>query len=141
MSRGVGGRIPEAEVRQLAEVAPDGRVLGQRTPPGIQQAVVQELVPVDPSRIRVPVLAIYAKRTSPAALPGCQGDQEPPVLDACQELYDWMTGQLVRSEALFKAIPSRVQVIEMPDANPFVFLSNEPEVRQALMGFVSELPR
>ena len=141
MSRGVGGRIPESEVRQLAEVAPDGRVLGQRIPPGIQQAVLQQLVTVDPSRIRVPVLAIYAKRTSPASQPGCQGDQEPPVREACQELYDWMTAQLVRSEALFKTIPSRAQVIEMPDASSFIFLSHDAEIRQALAAFVSELPK
>ena len=38
MSKGVGGPVPEAEVRQIAEFGPDGHVTGQRTRPASHRA-------------------------------------------------------------------------------------------------------
>jgi len=141
MSRGVGGKIPEAEVRQLAEVAPDGRVIGQRTPARIPQTVLAQFKRVDPAGIRVPVLAIYALRTSASALPGCQRPEEPSVAQACNELYDWMTGQLARSKRLFEGLPAKVKIIDLPGANSFLFLSNGAEVAEAVKAFASELEK
>jgi non-heme chloroperoxidase len=141
MSKGVGGPIPQAEVRQLAEVAPDGRVVGQRTSPGSGNAVMAQFKRVDPSGIRVPVLALYATRRSAAVLPGCQAPKEPSVVDACNELFAWMTAQLDRSKQLFGGIPRPVRIMDLPGANSFMFLSNGPEVTSAVKAFASELPR
>jgi len=141
MSAGIGFPIPESEVRQLAQFGPDGRVVGQRTPPQIQQQIISRLVKIDYGSIRVPVLAIYAKRTSADAFPGCRGVDDVAVRQACGELYDWTSRQLTESEALFKKIQSPVQVVELPDAHQFVFLSNERAVMQAMDQFVSALGR
>jgi len=141
MSRGLGGRIPEAEVRQLADVGPDGRVLGERTPPRARDAVLAQFTRVDPSGIRVPVLAMYATRSSVAVLPGCQDPKESSVVDACHELYAWMTAQLDRSKRLFGGISARVRIIDLPNANSFMFLSNGADVTGAVKAFASELTR
>jgi pimeloyl-ACP methyl ester carboxylesterase len=139
MSTGVGGRIPEAEVRQLAAVGPDGRVIGERTAPRIGAAVLAQFKRVDPSGIRVPVLAMYATRISVSVLPGCQGAKVPSVVDACNELFAWMTAQLDRSKRLFGSIPSKVRIIDLPGANSFMFLSNGGDVTDAVKAFASEL--
>jgi len=139
MSRGVGGRIPEAEVRQLADVGPDGRVIGERTPSRVRDAVLAQFTRVDPSGIRVPVLAMYSTRSSAAVLPGCQDPKESSVVDACQELFAWMTAQLDRSKRLFGNIPGTVRIIDLPGANSFMFLSNGADVTSAVKAFASEL--
>ena len=140
MSKGVGGPIPEAEVRQLAEVGPDGRVIGERKTPG-RQTVLTQFKRVDPSGIRVPVLAMYAQRTSSSALPGCQRPAESSVADACNELYAWMTAQLTRSKQLFARSSAKVTFIDLPGANSFLFLSNGREVTDAVKAFASELAK
>ena len=133
--------LPEAEVRQLAQIGPDGRLMGERTPPQVPRQIIAGIVKTDYPNLRVPVLAIYAKRTSPDAQPGCRGADDAAVRQACAELHDWMTKQLSESERLFKTIPSRVQIVELPDANTFVFRSNELEVMEAIDQFVTGLDR
>jgi non-heme chloroperoxidase len=139
MSRGSGVPIPESEVRQLAQLAPDGRVTGQRTPPGLSQKIIAGIGKPDYRSIRVPVLAIYAKRTSAESLPGCQGASDEAVRQACGELYEWTSRHLAESEQVFRTIRSRAEIIELPDANPFMFLSNEREIMQAMDRFLSDL--
>jgi non-heme chloroperoxidase len=141
VSSGIGFPIPEAEIRQLARFAPDGRVAGERTPGTVRQAIAAGIVKADYSSIRVPALAIYARPISPDAFPGCRDAADAAVRQACSELHAWSLRHLSDGERLFRTIPSRVQVIDLPGANPFVFLSNEREVTQALDEFVSAVAR
>jgi len=138
-----GGRlpIPEAEFRQLAQVAPDGRVTGERTPRAVQQQIVGGMTRVDYSAIHVPVLAVYAKAASADAFPGCQSPADPAVRDACQELHAWTLQQLEASKKLVATIPSRTQVVELTGANGFVFLSNPADVLGLLEPFLASLAR
>ena len=140
MSRNVGGPIPEAEVRQMADVGPDGRVIGPRSAGSGQPSVLAQLTRVDPAGIRVPVLALYAPRTSAAALPGCQAPEVPSVREACGALYEWTTQQLNRSQQLFAGIP-QARIADVPGASSFMFLSNPIEVTAALKAFASEVAR
>ncbi len=139
MSRGAGGRIPESEVRQLAQFGPDGRVLGQRTPARIPQAVLEQLVRVDPATIRVPILAIYGRRTSADSLPGCATDDRA-IRDVCDELFAWLSRQLADSQRLFGATASRTAIVEIPGGGTFVFLSHQRAVTDALQRFAAGLP-
>jgi len=141
VSGGIGFPIPEAEIRQMVQFVPDGRVAGERTPGTVRQAIVAGIVKADYSNIRVPALAIYARPVSADAFPGCRGTDDAAVRQACSELYAWALRHLSDGERLFRTIPSRVQVIDLPGANPFVFLSNEREVTQALDQFVSAVAR
>jgi pimeloyl-ACP methyl ester carboxylesterase len=138
MSRNVGGAIPEAEVRQMADVGPDGRVIGPRSARSGQPSVLAQLTRVDPAGIRVPVLALYAPRTSATALPGCQAPEASSVREACGALSEWMTQQLNRSKQLFAGIP-QARIADLAGANSFMFLSNPIEVAAALKTFASEV--
>jgi non-heme chloroperoxidase len=137
-----GGRlpIPEAEFRQLAQVAPDGRVTGERTPREVQQQILAGMVRADYGTIRVPVLAVYAKAASADAFPGCQAATDPVVGEACRELFAWTQQQLEASKRLIATIPSRTQVVEITGASAFVFLSNPGDVTRALEPFLASLP-
>ena len=140
-SKGIGFPIPEAEFRQLAQLAPDGRVTGERTPPAIRQQILAGMVKPDYSAIQVPVLAIYARPVSANAFPGCTDVTDDAVRQACQDLYVWTLRQLGASEKLVETIPSRSWIVELHGAHAFVFLSNPTQVVRAMEAFVATLPR
>jgi pimeloyl-ACP methyl ester carboxylesterase len=139
MSAGLGFPIPESDVRQTARFGPDGRVLGERTPAAVQQRVIAGIMPVDYATIRVPALAIYAKRGATEVAPGCRNPADDPVRQACGELYDWTSQQLARSEAMVKTIPATTEIVELAGASAFAFLSHEREVTRAIDRFVGAL--
>lgn len=136
VAAGIGFPIPEAEIRQLVRFAPDGWIAGERTPASVRQAIVASIVPTDYSSIRVPVLGIYAKPVSPDAFPGCRGTDDADVRQACEEMLAWSLRHMSEGEQLLRTVASNVQVIELPGAHPFVFLSNEREVMQAMDHFI-----
>jgi pimeloyl-ACP methyl ester carboxylesterase len=136
-SNGSGVQIPESEYRQLAQLTPDGRVSGQRTSPDVQQKILAGMVKHDYSAIRVSVLAIYAKPTSPDSFPGCRATADAAVRQACEELHAWTLQQLEDSRTLVSRIPSNARVVEIPGAHAFVFLSNPTEVMRAIESFVT----
>jgi pimeloyl-ACP methyl ester carboxylesterase len=139
MSAGLGFAIPESEARHTARFDADGRVLGERTPAAVQQRAVAGIMPVDYAAIRVPALALYAKRSRTDAAPGCSAAADEPVRQACGELYEWMSQQLARSEAMVRTIRARTEIVELPGGSAFVFLSNEREVTQAIARFAGAL--
>ena len=140
-SRGSGVKIPEAEFRQVAQVAPDGRVTGERASRGVREQILAGMTKVDYSTIRVPILAFYATPVSPDSLPGCRSTADPAVRQACQELFDWTSTRLENSKKLVRSAQARTQVVELSGANAFVFLSNPTDVGRALEPFVEGLAR
>ena len=136
-----GVRIPESELRQLAQLSADGRVVGERPTPVGQQQILAGMRPHDYSAIRVPVLAIYATPASPDSYPGCAMPSEQAVRQACQELYAWTLQQLENSKRLIATIPSKPRVVEIPGAHAFVFLSNPTEVMRAIELFATGATR
>lgn len=141
VSSNIGAPFPESEVRQMAQFGDDGRVVGERTPAAVSQQILAAIGPTDYSKIRVPVLAIYAKPTSANRLPGCREPRDAAVSDACAQLYTWMLRHLADSERSLKLIGGRAEVVELVGANPFVFLSNEKEVTMTIDRFVAALPK
>ena len=132
---------PEAEFRQIAQVAPDGRVTGERASRVVTEQILAGMTKTDFSRIRVPVLAVYATPASPDSSPGCRSAADPAVRQACQELFDWRSKRLEASEKLVRSARARAQIVKLPGANAFVFLSNPTDVGQALGPFLATLPR
>lgn len=134
-----GVRVPEAEFRQMTNVAPNGRLIGLRTPVAVQREILAGVVATDWTAIRVPVLAIYATATSSESLPGCR-TTDPAVRQACDELYTWTRQQLRDSLSLVATTGARTHVVDLPDAHAFVFLSHPVEVRQAMDLFLADVP-
>ena len=140
MSAGLGFPIPESEVRQIARFGPNGRVVGERMSPDTRRGALAGMVPVDYASIRVPTLALYAKRTVTDVAPGCRMPADESVRQACGELFEWTSRQLTRSQALVRMIGARTDVVQLPGTSAFVFLSHEGEVMQAINRFISSLP-
>jgi non-heme chloroperoxidase len=140
-SSGSGIRIPEAEFRQLAQLAPDGRVIGERASRTVQQQILAAITDVDYEAFRVPVLALYATPASSDWLPGCRDAVAQATRLACQELYAWTLRQLDTSKKLLGRIPARTQVVDLAGANAFMFLSNPDDVNRVLGPFLAALPR
>jgi non-heme chloroperoxidase len=141
MSAGLGFPIPEAEVRQVARFGPDGRVVGERAAPIVQQRALAGMVPNDYASIRVPTLAIYAKRGPIDVSPGCRMPPSDAVRQACSELFEWTVQQRARSEALVRTIRARTEVVDLPGHSAFVFFPYEREITQAIDRFVGGLPQ
>jgi pimeloyl-ACP methyl ester carboxylesterase len=142
MSSGIGYPLPESEVRQMSLFAQDGRATGERTPVPTQRQIVAAIVKPEYSSVRVPALAIYAKPISSDTFPaGCRGVVDAAVRQACSELFEWSLRHLDGGKALFKMINAKADIVELPGANPFVFLSNERDVGRAIEQFFSTLPK
>ncbi len=140
-SSGSGIRIPEAEFRQLAQLAPDGRVIGERASSAVQQQILAAITEVDYAAFRYLSWLSTPRLSPPIGFPVVVTPSIGPPAGACQELYAWTLRQLETSKRLLGAIPTRTQVVELPGANAFVFLSNPIDVMQALERFVAALPR
>lgn len=135
MSAGLGGAVPEAEVRQMATFDADGRVNGERTPVTTQQRLRSFVAPPAYAQVNVPVLAIYARPAGPETLPGCRDAAAAEVRSACQEFFDWTQRHLAEGQAQLKAVRGRVEMVELAGANAFVFLAHQEAVRNAIATF------
>jgi pimeloyl-ACP methyl ester carboxylesterase len=139
MSAGMGFPIPESEVRQMARFGPDGRLVGERLSPDVRRRALADMTPGDYAGIRVPALAVYAKRTETDVAPGCRTPADESVRQACRDLFDWTSRQLTRSQAMVRTIGARTDIVNLSGTSAFVFLSHEREVMQAIDRFVAGL--
>lgn len=137
MSAGLGFPIPESEVRQIARFEPDGRVAGERMSPATRQGALAGMMPGDYASIRVPTLALYAKRTVTTVSPGCRTPADESVRQACGDLFEWTSRQRTRSEALVRTIGAPTEIVELSGTSAFVFISHEDEVTRAIDRFVA----
>ncbi|MGH9495786.1 MAG: alpha/beta fold hydrolase [Candidatus Sulfotelmatobacter sp.] len=125
-----GGIIPEPEVRQHFRIGDDGRVgefLGHGNASrsaGLEQERFYS--------INTPLLAIFSYPSAP--YPSQTSD---PV-----KLAAYRAAETSRKEAqiaIFREQP-HAKVVVIPNANHFIFLSNEEEVISQIRGFVNSLP-
>ena len=122
--------FPEAEVREMKQRPID---------PAIRKAITEDNnVKPDYARIRVPVLAIYRRTTLEQALrdyPPANEQQRAAVnqkyANARQMLSKWQRD-------LLTGVPT-ARIVELPDANLFMFLSNEGDVLREIRAFAATL--
>jgi hypothetical protein len=140
--RDKGFSFPEAELRQQFAANPDGSV-GRSLmslDPVIRRAItVDARIKPDYSGIRVPVLAIYQTQRpfeKEAARYTVRNEQERAALRqqdaATRAMYSrWQ-------DDLRAAVPT-ARIVELPSANPFLFLSNEADVLREIRAFAATL--
>ncbi len=114
-----GITTPEAEWRQQYEAKPDGRVGKPHSHQAVDRAVSAGQQKFT-SAIRVPVLAIYS-------LP----QKDANAVDAADTE--------AQAKAFENGMPS-ARVVRVPNANHYVFLSNEAEVLREMRSFLGSLP-
>jgi non-heme chloroperoxidase len=130
-----GFRFPEGELRQQRESTPDGRVGKQRDLPGGALFMSLMMGTKKYSKIPVPALVIFAN-------PHSQGtwvdDNPDPAVRTAARVYSTALSALTeRQEKAVENGASRAQVITLPGANHYVFLSNEADVLREMRAFLA----
>ena len=139
--RDQGFSSPEAEFRQEFAANPDGSVGQSLMSLEIRRAItVDARIKPDYSRIRVPVLAIYQAQgpfEKVAAGYTIRNEQERAALRRryCGHARP-VAGRW--QDDLRAAVPT-AQIVELPVANPFMFLSNEADVLREIRAFAATL--
>ena len=121
--------FPEAETRQ------------RPLDPAIRNAIVDDnKVRPDYARIRVPVLAIYRNRTLEQGLKDYEPQNEEQRASLMAD-YVGHRAMLERWEKDLRAGVPDARIVELPDANLFMFISNEADVIRELRAFAATLPQ
>jgi pimeloyl-ACP methyl ester carboxylesterase len=128
-TRVLGFTFPEAELRQKRLVTAQGGVGAERTFPGSQSLLLTITKFVE---IRTPALFLVS-----AQHPGRWADSsaDPKVRQVVSGFHAVLARQ---AKAIQEGIPS-ARVVQLPDANHYVFLSNEADVLREMRAFLGRL--
>lgn len=132
-----GFRFPEAELRQQRQTTPTGAVGNGRDLPGGAMLMALITHPHRYSQIPVPALFIFANPHSLGAW--VENSTDPAVRAAAKAYATALSPLTVKQEHAVKNGLPNAQVITIPNANHFVFLSNEETVLMAMQAFISEV--
>jgi len=134
-----GVDIPEAEWRTHFAENPDGSVGDRLTPGVVPQAIMAGDYKHDYSQIRVPVLAFigYPPLPQDQIKAGHVTDLGGrTVVDA---VFGITVGMIKNRIKRIESAAGGARVVEMWNANHFVFLSNQTEVLSEMRAFLSDL--
>ena len=126
-----GLAVAESELRQQNEVRPDGGVGKHRDHSAVASAINKGEQKY--TEVRVPILAIFANPRKPDPYP-FNTPSERAAIVALQ-----IAGIDAVAKAFQKGIPS-AHVVQIPQANHYVFESNEADVLREMNAFLSSLP-
>src|SRR5262249_14057444 len=130
--------LPEAELRQMFQTTPDGRVGGYRTPGSIGQACRAGVEKPDFASIRVPVLSFVIMPSLASCLRSLQREDED-ARAACAEVN--AASRTLREERIkeFQRSVPQARVVVLPMAKHYVFISNEEDVLREMRAFLKSL--
>ncbi|MGD0437995.1 MAG: alpha/beta hydrolase [Bryobacteraceae bacterium] len=122
-----GIRFPEAELRDSFDSLPDGNVGKPRTPPTVSPAILAGVKKF--TDIRASALAIYA-------VPKDLGPwlTKDPAARAAFQSFDGLTER--QATAFEKTVPG-ARVVRLPNANHYVFISNQADVLREMRAFLA----
>jgi pimeloyl-ACP methyl ester carboxylesterase len=132
-----GFQFPEAELRQQWESTANGQVRKQRNFPGGVMLFSLLKAPKRYSDIPVPALVVFANPHSQGTWVECNTDAS---VRSAAEAYSAALEPLTerQEKAVKNALPA-AHVITLPNANHFVFLSNEADVLREIRSFLAGL--
>jgi non-heme chloroperoxidase len=134
-----GVMMPEAELRQRYSVNPDGSVGEDSTPKWVRDAIFAGIQKPKYSSIRVPVLAILAV---PLPLDRQFIKYRPRTEDeraAMEQQYAVEDAFAKRTVQDLKAGIPHAQIVTLPGASTYVFLSNENDTVREMRSFLLAL--
>ncbi len=126
-----GFAVPEAELRQQRDVRPDGGVGESRNQPAVASAI--NAGEQKYTEIRGRILAIFANPRKPGPYPF-----NTPAERAAAVAME-ASGIDAVAKAFQKGLPT-ARVVQIPQSNHYVFLSNEADVLREMNAFLSGLP-
>jgi len=141
MQRSRGFAFPEAELRQLYVVNPDGSLGDTLLSPAIRQAItIDARIKPDYSRVRTPVLALYQAQgpfEEVASRYVIRTDRERA---AVRQLYDATRALYSLWQRQLRAAVPTARIVDLPGANLFMFLTHEADVLREVRAFAATLP-
>jgi pimeloyl-ACP methyl ester carboxylesterase len=137
--RTYGVAFPEAELRQRYAVNPDGTVGKDLGSPEVRQAMFDGLEKPDFTRIKVPVLAFFRAPISREDEVLKYQPQNEGERSAVEQQYRFDLAVRNRHiQDLKNGVPS-ARIVELPNANFYIFLSNQADLLCELQTFVEKL--
>ena len=138
-TRTQGIAIPEAEWRNDFAENPDGSVGERITPAFVPQAIMAVGYAHDYDQIRVPVLAFVGYPPLPQDQIRQAHITEPAERVIIEAVFGTSVGMIKNRIKRIERAGGSTRVIELWDANHFVFLSNEAEVLREMRAFLASL--
>lgn len=132
-----GLRFPESELRQQRETGVNGAVGGYRSPPG--GAMLMQLLSHPNKYMRIPVPALFIFANPHSLGTWVDNSTDPAIRSAAKSYTKALSALTEKQENAVKSGLPAAQVITIPNANHYVYLSNEGEVLAAMRTFISSL--
>ena len=130
-----GYEYPEAELRASSNQNPDGSVGSDNAPDKVHFAIGRGALPRDYSRIRVPILAFFSSLSINYRYQPKDAQERAAIeeFDAATEAYE------VRNKNHLLKAKGGVRMVDLPQADHYLFLSNEADVLREMRVFIAGL--
>ena len=130
-----GFEYPEAQLRASFDQNPDGSVGSYNTSEKVHNAIGRGALPRDYSRIRVPILALFGTLSINYRYHPKDAQERAAIeeFDAATAVY----GERNKKN-LLKA-KGGVRIVDLPQADHYLFLSNEADVLREMRAFIAGL--
>lgn len=130
-----GYEYPEAELRASSNQNPDGSVGSDNAPDKVHFAIGRGALPRDYSRIRVPILAFFSSLSINYRYQPKDAKERAAIeeFDAATEVYE------VRNKNKLLNAKGGVRIVDLPQADHYLFLSNEADVLREMRAFIAGL--
>lgn len=131
-----GVAFPEAELRQLFEAREDGSMGRSLLSPSVREAITRgDHVKPDYARMRGPVLAIFRVPPQMSELERQFPPQNNDERRALEQERARGLAMIRKWEHDVRAGVPKAQIVELPGANLYMFLSNEADVAREIAAF------
>jgi non-heme chloroperoxidase len=132
-----GFRFPEAELRRQWESDAAGRIVRQRELPGAAMVASLIATPAKYTKIPVPALVIFANPHSQG--PWAERNSDASVRASAKAYSTALAALTAKQEKSVRDAVPAAHVVELPNADHFVFLSSESDVLREIRDFVAGL--
>jgi non-heme chloroperoxidase len=129
--------MPEAEIRATRVFGPDGQYLRPVTPDPVLHSVATMVEHPDYAAIRAPIMAIYAVYTAPVQLVPKYATADRSTRGVIDQIFGmWQPFAKEQRDFLRNSAP-KADVVEIPGASHYVFLSHRERVATEVKTFLS----
>jgi non-heme chloroperoxidase len=130
-----GFEYPEAQLRASFDQNPDGSVGRYNTSNSVHNAIGKGALPRDYSRIRVPILALFGTLSINYRYQPKDAQERAAIeeFDAATEVY------VIRYKKNLLKAKGGVRMVDLPQADHYLFLSNEADVLREMRAFIARL--
>lgn len=132
-----GAVLPEAEIRQMFRVRPDGSLGGYQVTPEVKMGVMKGVVKAEFDRIKVPVLAFFAGAVKLQDYIQRYPPTNPAEKSAIEQQWRYEEALRTRRIRDLKAGVPKARIVEVAGASPYLFASHAELVAREIGRFLA----